>query len=122
MLAVLAVLPRWMRMRVRMRRKKEAFFAGAALVWILSIFDSLHMLVHSTKPMVWPRNQTRSVVELISPEERTTLISPACRLREDATPEGQPSLLIVVESSLPNFVQRDVVRKSWARPSMVPAS
>ena len=38
------------------------------------------------------------------------------------TPKEQPSLLIVVESSLANFVQRDVVRKSWARPSMVPAS
>ena len=33
-----------------------------------------------------------------------------------------PSLLIVVESSLANFAQRDVIRKSWARPSMVPAS
>ena len=38
--------------------------------------------------MVWPRNLTRSVVELISPEERTTVISPACRLREDAPPEA----------------------------------
>ena len=42
-MTVLAVLPRWM------RRKREVFFAGAVLVWILSIFNSLHMLVHSTK-------------------------------------------------------------------------
>ena len=37
--------------------------------------------------MVWPRNLTRSVVELISPEERTTVISPACRLSDDAPSE-----------------------------------
>ena len=79
--------------------------------------------------MVWPRNQTRSVADLISPEERTTLISPACQLQhqgddDDVHAHAQltPSLLVVVESSLPNSARRDVVRRSWARPSMVPAS
>ena len=28
---------------------------------------------------------------------------------------------MVVESAVPKFAQRDVVRKSWARPSLVPA-
>ena len=80
----------------------------------------------SLSAMVWPQNQTRSVVDLILPEERTTLISPAaCQLKHsdhDAHAQPQPSLLVVVESALPNFAQRDAVRRSWARPALVPAS
>ena len=33
----------------RVRRGREAFLAGALLVWALSVLNSLHMLVHSTK-------------------------------------------------------------------------
>ena len=78
----------------------------------------------SFSAMVWPRNQTRSVVDLISPDERTTLMSAACQLRysDDDAHVEPPSLLVMVESSLPNTAMRDVVRRSWARPSLVPDS
>ena len=37
------VLLRWK------RRRSEAFYAGAMLVWIVSLLNSLHMLVYDTK-------------------------------------------------------------------------
>ena len=101
-----------------------SYLAGPLQPWASNFSWPLYFCHWPLSAMVWPQNQTRSVVDLISPEERTTLISPACQLQQDNddTQAQQPSLLVLVESSLPNSKQRDVIRRSWARPSMVPAS
>ena len=43
------LIPRMFRRMRRVLRGRGAFLAGALLVWALSVLNSLHMLVHSTK-------------------------------------------------------------------------
>jgi len=74
---------------------------------------------------VWPKNQTRNARLLISPKLNTNLITPRniCTKKElsEDLHKGENLILVAVCSSIGNFEDRQVVRKSWASPELTPA-